>query len=322
MRYFDLAPDMPGVSRLFLGTADFGAAISSPDAFALMDQYVEQGGNLLDTAHVYGRWIPGAGSLSEETIGQWLKRRGGTRGVWVATKGGHPQLGKSPMGPPRLDRAGILADLDESLRHLGVERIDLYYLHRDDRSRPVEQIMDTLLSARRAGKIGHLGASNWQSDRLAAANAYAASQGSTGFVACQNLYNAAVANPEAPKDETLVTMTDEDLASYADGGITPVAFTSQARGYFTKMHQSGPEGLSPATLTMYDGPVNRGRLAAMEKIAAQTGLTVSQIVLGYLTGKGVTPIIGCRNSAQLNDSLTAADVALTAGQIAAIDAIR
>ena len=70
MRYFTLTQDTPKVSILFLGAADFGATISPEDAFSLMDRYVDQGGNLLDTAHVYGRWVPGAGSLSEETIGR------------------------------------------------------------------------------------------------------------------------------------------------------------------------------------------------------------------------------------------------------------
>lgn len=320
MRYFTLTQDTPKVSILFLGAADFGATISPEDAFSLMDRYVDQGGNLLDTAHVYGRWVPGAGSLSEETIGRWLKKRGGKKDVYLATKGGHPAWGKMALGP-RLDRDGILSDLEDSLRHLGVEHIDLYYLHRDDRNRPVEEIMDTLLAAQRSGKIGQLGASNWRRDRLAAANAYAATQSAAGFVACQNFYNAAVVNPDAPKDETLVTITKEDLPFYAQAGITPVAFTAQARGYFTKLHAQGEAGLPPFTKTTYDGPVNRARLAVMEKISNETGLTISQIVLGYLTGKKVAPIIGCRNMEQLNDSLTAADTALTAEQIASIDAV-
>ena len=133
------------VPSIQLGSAEFGASIPEKDAFELLDRYTAAGGTLVDTALVYGRWIPGGKSLSEQVIGRWLSSRGREK-IMVATKGAHPVLnaGSGHMGPPRLAPEDILNDVNESLHNLGLERIDLYYLHRDDPSRPVNEIIDAL----------------------------------------------------------------------------------------------------------------------------------------------------------------------------------
>ena len=104
MKYYTLAGGALAVPAIILGTADFGAAVPQPEAFAMLDCYAASGGTLLDTAHVYGQWIPGGRSLSEELIGRWLKGRGQDGGIQIATKGAHPLLddGTGRMGPPRL----------------------------------------------------------------------------------------------------------------------------------------------------------------------------------------------------------------------------
>ena len=133
------------VPAIQLGSAEFGASIGEQESFALLDRYAAAGGTLVDTALVYGRWVPGNQSLSEQVIGHWLASRGKNK-IMVATKGAHPVLndGSGHMGPPRLAPEDITCDLHESLLNLGLERIDLYYLHRDDTTRPVEEIIDTL----------------------------------------------------------------------------------------------------------------------------------------------------------------------------------
>lgn len=321
MKYYTLAGGALAVPAIILGTADFGAAVPQPEAFAMLDCYAASGGTLLDTAHVYGQWIPGGRSLSEELIGRWLKGRGQDGGIQIATKGAHPLLddGTGRMGPPRLAPEQIAHDLEESLTHLGIERVDLYYLHRDDPARPVEEIMDTLQALRLQGKLRCLGASNWRIDRLRAANEYAARCGFEGFVVCENQYNAARLNPDAGGDPTIVTVSEQELPDYARSQVLLAAFTAQARGYFAKLHAMGPSGLSPLARHMYDSPVNRARLAAMEAIAAETGYSITQITLGYLFGHGAAAIIGPQRMEQLSDSLTAQDIVLSPEQVRLID---
>ena len=176
---------------LCLGTGNFGAALDQDAAFALLDAYLDQGGNFLDSAQVYCDWIPdNERSSSEKIIGRWMKERRNRDRLVIATKGAHPDL--ATMQIPRMSRAEIEADLHASLRHLQTDVIDLYWLHRDDPARPVAEILETLNAAVQAGKIRAFGCSNWRAERLQAANEYAATHGLHGFVASQVLWNLAV----------------------------------------------------------------------------------------------------------------------------------
>jgi len=122
-------------SRLSLGTAPFGTAISRDTAFEIMDKYLDMGGNLLDTAAVYGF------GTSEKTIGEWMTSRGTRHRVFISTKGGHPAM---PSWEKRITEADIRADMEASLRHLNADYTDIYFLHRDDEDLPVSEIMPIL----------------------------------------------------------------------------------------------------------------------------------------------------------------------------------
>ena len=151
-------------SPICLGTADLGSAVNRSDSFALLDAYLDLGGNFLDTAKVYADWLPGERSTSEKLLGEWMRLRRNRQRIVLATKGAHPDL--ATMHLPRLSRAEIEADLHASLRHLQTDIIDLYWLHRDDPARPVEDILATLQDAVRAGKIRYFGCSNWRVERI------------------------------------------------------------------------------------------------------------------------------------------------------------
>ncbi len=146
-------------SVLCFGTTMIGSTVDKAGSFQLLDAFVEAGGTFVDTAKVYADWLPGERSISEKTIGEWLRRSGKRSQVVLATKGAHPDL--SAMQTGRLSRAEIIADLDASLRHLQTDVIDLYWLHRDDAEQPVADILATLESQVRAGKIRYYGCSNW-----------------------------------------------------------------------------------------------------------------------------------------------------------------
>src|SRR5215212_2523559 len=126
------------VSPICMGSTDFGSTITTTDVYRLLDAFLSDGGNFIDTAHVYSNWRPGPTSISEKTIGQWVRANGLREQIVLGTKGAHPDL--STMGIARLARADIVRDLDESLDHLQTDYIDLYWLHRDDPERPVGEI--------------------------------------------------------------------------------------------------------------------------------------------------------------------------------------
>jgi aryl-alcohol dehydrogenase-like predicted oxidoreductase len=170
-------------SRIILGTASFGSNIPREEAFAVMDAYLDAGGNVLDTAHVYSSWEPNGVGASERTVGAWIRSRYVRDRIILGTKGGHPDL--CAMDRARCNLEDLRQDLAQSLERLQVERVDIYWLHRDHPGLPVAAIMDNLAELHRSNRIGCFGASNWMPARIEAANAYAQQAGIQGFVANQ-----------------------------------------------------------------------------------------------------------------------------------------
>lgn len=319
MRYVDIPRTDLRVAGLCLGTSHLGTAVDRTASFALLDVYYEAGGTFLDTAAVYADWMSEERSVSEKTIGAWLAARRLYGQVVVGTKGAHPDL--RTMHIPRLSPKEILGDLERSLRHLGTDRIDLYYLHRDDPGRPVEEIMDTLHGAWRAGHVRYVGCSNWRAERLRQAQAYATREGWPGFVANQALWNAAALNPEARADKTTVPMDADLLAYHRQTGMAAVAYSSQAGGLFQKMAEGRLPAPRPGRPELYPRGENARRLERIRRIGAEAGLSITQVTLGYLAGHPfpAIPIVGCKTLPHLRDSLTAADTVLSAEQVAYVE---
>ena len=139
------------VSEISYGTASLGLGGNIEEEYAMLDAFIDAGGNFIDTARVYSDWVPGERGRSERVLGEWLKARRHPNEIVIATKGGHPEFGE--MHKSRLTSEDVEHDIKLSLKGLGVERIDLYYLHRDDRSLPVEYIIDYLEHFRARGYI-------------------------------------------------------------------------------------------------------------------------------------------------------------------------
>lgn len=307
-------------SALCLGTADMGARIPRDDALRLLDAFVDAGGTFIDTAEIYSDWVPGEKSRSEKLIGSWLSARGGRDKLVLATKGAHPRL--SSMGVSRMSRAEVEADLHASLENLCTDVIDLYWLHRDDPSRPVEEIIETLNAQVDAGKIRAFGCSNWRTDRISAANAYAVQAGLRGFVANQPLWNLARVPQDRLADQTCVVMDDAMHAMHRAAGMACVPYSAQANGYFQRQIEGTAGAMSAAHLRLYGDAENARRAERVAALVHETGLTVTQIVLGYLLSQPfpVFPILGCRTLEQLRDSLTAADVRVRVDDV--LDGVR
>ena len=282
----------------------------------MLDAFVDLGGNFLDTAEVYANWLPELPrSISERTLGAWLTQRGNRDRMFIGTKGAHPDL--ATMHISRLAPADILHDLHGSLARLQTDVIDLYWLHRDDESRPVGEIIETLAAEVKAGKIRAFGCSNWRTARMQEAWSYATQQGLPGFVANQPLWSLAQPNPAAFGMPGLAGMDAQMFAFHQQSRWAVIPYTSQARGFFSKLVAHGEAGLKEGERKAYLNETNRQRAARAAALAQQHGVTVAQIALAYLINQPVPtiPVIGCHTLVQLADSMGAATVTLTPAEL-------
>ena len=164
------------VSPFGLGTVDAGLLWDGADADRVFETYLELGGNLLDSAHVYSDWVPPEIARSERVIGDWLARSGKRDKIVLITKGGHPDMtGENPdTHMNRMHREDMVKDLDESLKQLRTDYIDLYFYHRDDVTIPAEETIEVMQDFVKQGKIRYYGCSNWSTERMMAADKYCA----------------------------------------------------------------------------------------------------------------------------------------------------
>jgi aryl-alcohol dehydrogenase-like predicted oxidoreductase len=309
-------------SRICLGSALFGSEISRDRTFALLDAYVEAGGNFVDTAHIYAAWLENGVGASERTIGEWLRTRGVRDSIVLATKGAHPPIdAEEKIG--RCAKGQLEQDLSESLERLGLDCVDLYWLHFDEPTRPVGEIIEGLAELLRGGRIRSYGASNWATERIEAANTYAAEHGLPPFVASEPWWSlgAAAGGPQAG------TPTSQDAdplrAWHVSTGLPMIPYSSQANGYFGAENaawaRDGFSGAAPRA-EGFDSPANRRRLLHTMELAEETGVTANQIALGYLLSQPfpVFPIIGTGSLEHLRDAMGAIAVRLSEEECAGL----
>lgn len=309
-------------SVLCLGTGAFGSAVSVDDSFALLDAFAAAGGNFADAAHIYAAWLPGGAGQSERTLGRWVRSRR-PAGFLVGTKGAHPEL--STMGVPRLTPECIATDLEESLDRLGLDHVDLYWLHRDDPAMPVDEVMDALHTHVRAGRVRAIGASNWSPERISEANQLAAARGLTQFCASQIGWSFAKSKNQGRGADGTLHMDKATLGWHRSTGFPVVAFSSQAAGYFA--HPLPAMGTAPsdkqsALAAAYGTAMNVARHRRATELARRLGHTANDVALAYLWSRPfpAVAIIGSRTPAQLQDSLRPADLTLTAEDLAFLEA--
>jgi aryl-alcohol dehydrogenase-like predicted oxidoreductase len=307
-------------SRLGLGTDFFGSTVSREFSFQLMDHYYEAGGNVIDTAEIYASWIPGGEHQSERVVGYWLRERRVRDQIILSTKGAHPKL--SSMNVPRMTKAEIESDLNSSLRRLGVDSIDLYWLHRDAPGYPVDEILETLESFRKAGKIKHAGFSNWTLDRAEEARQVARRLGVQGFVAGQNMWSLAKVNL-AKADPTWAYVDEPFARWHSEHGFAAFPYLTQASGYFRRLEQQTLEQL-PADARvreLFDHSENRTRFERARRLQEKYDLTLGQVVLGFLTGHPfpVFPLVGPKTVVDLQDCLRCVETRLTEADISYLE---
>jgi len=302
------------VSRLCYGTNMLGWKLDQGQSNAILDTFADLGGNFIDTARAYGDWMPDAPvGASERALGAWLKTRKRDQFV-IATKGG---LFDMRVGDwrNRVTPEDITTDLLQSLDHLGIATIDLYFVHTDNPDVPVEPIVDMLIVHREAGRIRHFAASNWGAARIGAANAYAASLGKPGFVASETFWGLGVPDAAAAAAEGYQHYYEGEYEALHAGGLPFLAYAAQSGGYFTK-RASGAD-LGPLA-ARYGVAVNDRRFAAAQALAEAHGVSINAIVLAYLINQPLKtiPIFGGSSPEQVRESVKAAALVLTPAELA------
>jgi aryl-alcohol dehydrogenase-like predicted oxidoreductase len=295
------------VHPLCLGGNTFGWTTDRRESFAVLDAYAEAGGNFIDTADVYSTWVSGhRGGESETIIGEWLAERSSTADVIVATK-----VGSGAADVPKgLGRAQVIAGCEASLRRLGVERIDLYFAHRDDPDTPFEETLGAFDELVRAGKVAHIAASNIAPDRLREALAVSEANGFAAYSALQPRLN--LVDRDGAGD-----FTDElrSIAAEHDLGVT--VYSALASGFLSGKYRKGaPEPTSPRAgsvrSTYLSEPRALALLEAATEVAERHGATVAQVALAWgLAQPAVTSAIASATSPeQLSELLGAVAVEL------------
>jgi aryl-alcohol dehydrogenase-like predicted oxidoreductase len=226
------------------------------------------------------------------------------------------------MNIPRLSKEEITSDLEESLKALQTDYIDIYWLHRDDPSRSVDEIMEILNSFIRAGKVRAIGCSNWSSSRIQEALDHSSKKGIIAFCADQNHYNLTKVNDEVMAGAFQTSAGEDTIKLYKENKITPIPYSSQAQGLFSKALEK-----DFYTNPQYDGlrklylnPITERRISAVKIISRETGYEPTQIALAYLKNQPfeVVPIISTSSIERLHSIFEAAEIKLNEKQMSSL----
>lgn len=288
-----------------LGTVNAGLSWNSEEAARIFDSFLDCGGSLIDTAHVYSDWIGPERSRSERVIGEWLKRSGKRNHIVLMSKGGHPDMTAAcpDMHKSRMKKSDMRSDLEGSLQKLHTDHIDIYFYHRDDTQQTTEELIETMEEFRREGKIRYYACSNWSADRMRQADEVCTKKGYRGFVADQSLWNAGY--------QYMMPMPDDTLG-YADSSVQEyhaqnpqnilMPYTSICGGFFQKY-------INGETDAVKDSPyLTEGNIRMSQKllkICEKYQVTVLQAVLGFFVQQDFqcVPLYSPRNAEQMEEAM-------------------
>ncbi|MFM8841434.1 MAG: aldo/keto reductase [Actinomycetota bacterium] len=275
---------------LSLGGNVFGWTATKEESFKVLDRFVDLGGNFIDTADVYSAWKEGnSGGESESIIGEWMESRGNRSKMVIATK-----VAKLPT-KPGLSPANIASAVEDSLRRLRTEYIDLYYAHEDDEKVSQEDYLTAFDRLVRDGKVRYLGASNFSAERLRSAAKISAEGNLTSFVALQNHYNIL----ERDEYEKSIVPALQDL------GISSIPYFGLARGFLTGKYRKGVkvDSVRAAGVEAYQNERGWSIIERLEAIAKAKSTTISAVALGWLRAQPtvVAPIASARTVDQLEE---------------------
>ncbi|GAB4051877.1 aldo/keto reductase [Catellatospora paridis] len=329
MKTVELGRTGEQVSQLALGAMIMGTSTDEPTSVEMLDRYLDAGGNFVDTANCYCWWSRegSLGGESEELLGRWLTGRRDR--VFLATKGSamvgdqqglwHDGQPDWPLARTRFEGAGAVTltkAIDDSLRRLRTDHVDLYYVHVDDRATPLEETLEALAGIVAAGKARHIGWSNVRTWRLERIRQLCAANGWPAPVALQQQHT--YLRPKAGLDSA--SIVDDEQFDYLreHDDLSLVAYSPILKG----VYDSAAKRAGHWAMENYEGPDAQVRLAAVAQVAAEIGVTPNQVVLAWLLRQSPTmiPLVGPRTLEQYETAHAALDVVLSDEQVARLDA--
>ena len=294
------------VFPLCLGTNVFGWSATEEESFEVLDAYYEAGGNFIDTSDMYSEWKPGnKGGESETIIGKWMQSRGNRHEMVIATK-----VAKLSTRAG-LSSSNIKLALDDSLRRLQTDHIDLYYSHEDDQTVPLEETLGAYGEVIGAGKVHLIGASNYSGARLREAAEVSKANNLPSYCAVQNQYNIMDRNP-----------FESDVAPVlAELGMSSIPFYGLARGFLTGKYRPGitVESARAGGVAGYQNDRGWAVVAKVDEMAQELNTTMAAVALAWLRGHGSLPIASARTASQAAEMLHL--VTLSPEQLASLDSI-
>ncbi len=294
---------------LCLGGNVFGWTADEKQSFEILDAYAEAGGNFIDTADSYVAWIPGnSGGESETIIGKWMASRNNREQMIIATK-----VAKLSTRPG-LSPANIAAAAEDSLRRLQTDYIDLYYAHQDDDQVPFTESLGAFDALVKAGKVRHIGASNFTAARLSEALDVSSNNNLAAFVALQPEYNLVARDYE---NELMKTVDANGLATYP--------YYALASGFLTGKYRRGSstDSARAGNAERYLNDHGIAVLNALDDIAANHDTSVTAVSLAWLAAQPTigAPIASARTAEQVKDLTAFVDLKLTTDEIARLSSI-
>ncbi len=301
------------VTDICLGTMQFGWTADEKTSFEVMDAYVEAGGNFIDTADIYSNWAPGnRGGVSEEIIGGWMKARGNRDSLVIATK----LRGKMWDGPDGegLGRAHIERAVEDSLRRLQVETIDLYQTHWPDEDVAIEETLAVFDELIAAGKVRHVGASNYNVTQLAEAIKAGGQDERARYVALQPHYSLV---HRSEYEEELAQLCERE-------GLAVIPYSPLGGGFLTGKYRRGgplPKGARARMIMERATDQAFDVVEALDDVSRARGTSPAAVALAWLLARpAVTaPIIGANSVEQLRELLPASDLRLSPEEMSRLD---
>ncbi|WP_399133744.1 aldo/keto reductase [Streptomyces sp. Li-HN-5-11] len=294
--------------QIVLGTMDFGTRVAPDRAFAILDSFVAGGGVWLDTANCYSFWADpsGVGGASERLIGSWLRARPGARDVVrIATKvRQNPLVPRSwPESAEGLSARAIHAGVEESLKRLGVDHVDLLWAHAEDRTVPLEETVGAFGELVEKGVALRVGAANHAAWRVERARSLAREQRVEPWTALQLRHSLVLPRPLTPVAEAGHRMlTADDLDFARSEGLALWSYSSLMWGSYVRADKPLPQ--------TYDHPGTTRVLAVLDDVAGELSATRNQVVLAWLMRQGIDPIVGAGQQEQIEQALAAHRVRL------------
>lgn len=290
---------------LGLGTVNAGLAWDGADADRIFDTFLDMGGSLIDTAHVYSDWVKPERARSERAIGDWLQRSGKRNHIVLVTKGGHPDMTSEHPDThiSRMKKEDMRSDLESSLRQLRTDHIDIYFYHRDDVNQPVEELVEVMEEFRRQGKIRYYGCSNWTTSRMKAADRYCREKGYRDFIANQALLNLGYKYMNPLDDDTLV-YADSQMQQYhrENKGNLLMPYMGVCSGFFHKYAAGGADAVKGSP---YYTEGNLKTAERVKELCEKYNATVTQAVLGFFGQQDFdcAPLYGPKNAEQVREAM-------------------